>query len=339
MGIVRVVLIRIMRFVGEVEIVINPSLRERRAKGIDDEDHCNQEAEDFVCKSCGICDDSIEVSYGSKNHVDAHPDTNPGIENEEGDVQRLRQFVENFGKGKHWTCASVDHDGLPTNEGVDDATPCRRRDHLHGTDVVVGSLGVDCAERDGGRYAGEEEKKRYGQGLAVEIGEVLLPVLPQGLADVAGDASAPAIAIASAAPQDVVVMVVGLQNGGAVLTTGRSTRGHGRGEGGGRLLLPFGTMRRRRRRRRSGLCVTIRHGCIRIFTAVNCWILIIIIVVVVIVSSIWRVMERVCFRTMKVDGATGRDDLHVWMILRAIDVTVYCTLVRELGRDVVFMRV
>ena len=286
-----------MRFVGEVKIVIHPRGRERRSQGVDDEDHCNEEAKDFVCKSRGIGNDSIEVGHSRNYHIDAYPDTDPGIEDEEGNVQRLRQFVENLCKCEHRTSTAVDHDWLPANQGVDDAAPRSCRYHFDGTDVVVGCLGVYGTERDGGGNAGKEEEEGYRQGLAVEIGHVPPPILGQSPSNVGGDASAPTVAISSAAPQDVMVMVVGLQDDGVVATiTGRR---HGRGESGGRLLLPLGT----RRRRRSGLCTATRHGCICIFTAVFCWIMIVAVVVVVV--------ERICLGAVKIDGATtGRDDLH-----------------------------
>jgi hypothetical protein len=92
-----------------VEIMEQSDLGGRIANGVQDKNRNNQEGKDFVGESCGVLDDYVQVHESSQEHVHSNPDTNPGIERQERNIQVLTELIQYGLKSQNRAETSIDH--------------------------------------------------------------------------------------------------------------------------------------------------------------------------------------------------------------------------------------
>ena len=82
---------------------------------------------------------------------------------------------------------------LTRDDGVEHTAPGSGHKELDSSDVVVGGLGVDGAEGDGGSDDGNEQEEGNGDGLGVEVSHFLDPVGTDGGLDIVDDSASPSL--------------------------------------------------------------------------------------------------------------------------------------------------
>ena len=79
---------------------------------------------------------------------------------------------------------------MSSDDRVGKADPSCSSDSLDGSNVVVGRLGKHSSEGNGRCDSSKEDEERYGDGLLVEVGELLHPPSTDGTLPVFDDSSA-----------------------------------------------------------------------------------------------------------------------------------------------------
>ena len=79
------------------------------------------------------------------------------------------------------------HHWLSSKEGVGNSNPSSASDGLDWTNVVVGGLGKDSSECDGGGDGCKEDEEGHSDGLLVKVGHLLDPPSANGSLEVLDD--------------------------------------------------------------------------------------------------------------------------------------------------------
>ena len=91
------------------KIVEQTDLRRRISNGTQQKDGNNEQSKCLVGESSSLLDETVEVKEGGHDLVEAHPDTNPCVECEKGDVEALGDIVAHGLECQDGPGSSVDH--------------------------------------------------------------------------------------------------------------------------------------------------------------------------------------------------------------------------------------
>jgi len=172
-------IVLLVRLVIALKVIINSGGGKRTTQSVDDKDGGNEQGKDLVREPRRVGNDPIQGAERGQAHVEADPESNPGVEGQKGDAHALGHFEENLCKGQHRSRSTVDHHGLPADESVDDATPRGRHDHFHRSNPVFRGFAVHRTKGDGGSDAGKEKEEGDGDRFLIKVRHFLVPVCLQ----------------------------------------------------------------------------------------------------------------------------------------------------------------